>query len=191
MKKASLLLVVLVFGALPAFAQTSSTEFGVMFGGSKRISSRDQLPAGVEADEGFELDNSVLEVYYGIEIEPGAMFKVKAGRINTPISVQEVIAGVDTQVIVDNGNVDHISGLVEYRFSEAFGSTALFAGAGLYRSSADDVESATDYGVSFGVNGDFPLTRRYGIKVEGAYHWTALQYRPRYITATVGLRVAF
>jgi hypothetical protein len=193
MKKPLLSLVVLLLGALPALAQTSPNELGILFGGSKRIASRADLPAGTTVeDENFDLDNSVMEVYYGLEMEPGTMLKFKVGRIQTPISVREPLGGgAFEQVIYDDGEVDHIDALIEYRFSEAFGSTALFAGAGYYRASADGAESASDYGLSAGVNGDFPLTRAFGVKLEGAYHWTNLPYRPRYVTVTAGLRVAF
>ncbi len=39
--------------------------------------------------------------------------------------------------------------------------------------------------------GDFPLSRRYGVVVEGTYHWVNYHYRPRYLTLTGGLRITF
>jgi hypothetical protein len=90
-----------------------------------------------------------------------------------------------------DGEIQHIEANVEYRFSEPFGTTGLFAGIGFYRQSGDDSESTTNYGVNGGVNADFPLSRRYGIVVEGTYHWTSADFQSRYMTVAAGLRVSF
>ena len=191
MKKAAFIVVLLLVSALPAVAQTSSAEFGILFGGTHRIASRTDLPETVSVDEDWSFSKSSIDIYYGVEIEPGSMFKIKGGRIEAPVSFKEGPDDDPVQVVYDDGKVEHIEGVVEYRFSEAFGSTALFGGAGLYRHSAEGAESATGYGFNVGVNADFPLSRRYGIKLEGTYHWVSHDYRPRYITVSGGLRIAF
>ncbi|HWW62711.1 MAG TPA: hypothetical protein VN181_15155, partial [Thermoanaerobaculia bacterium] len=101
-----------------------------------------------------------------------------------PATANRVRADVD-------GEVEHVEGLVEYRFSEAFGSTGLYAGAGLYRSEANGQETRTDYGFLAGVTADFPLSRRYGVIADAGYHWTGGDFRARYVTAGVGLRFSF
>lgn len=192
MKKAAFLALLLAVPALPTFAQTTFAEFGITFGGTRRTGSNHELPDNVRAiDDRFSLENSSVEIYYGMQIEPGSMFKLKGGRMEVPVSFQEPTNGVPTQEVYDDGRVEHVSGVVEYRFSEAFGSTSLFAGAGLYRHSADGASSSTTHGFSGGVNADFPLSRRYGIKIEGTYHWVNHDYHPRYITIGAGLRVSF
>lgn len=193
MNKASVLLAFLLLGAVPAAAQTSMNEFGILFGGSRASSNRQN---GVRLDSGFELSNSSLDIYYGVELEPGTMFRIKAGRIETPVSFARTVDGVEgQQVVFDDGTVEHVEGLAEYRFSEAFGSTSLFAGVGLYRHRAEetggDEISSTNYGFSGGVNADFPLTRRYGVKLEATYHWVSHEFRPSYITVSAGLRLGF
>jgi hypothetical protein len=193
MKKALYLVLLLAVPALPSFAQTTFSEFGITLGGTRRTASNDELPDNAPSvDGGFSFENSSVEIYYGVEIEPGSMFKLKAGRMEAPVSFQEQNADGDLeQVVYNDGTVENVSGVVEYRFSEAFGSTSLFGGVGLYRHSADGARSSTNYGFSGGVNADFPLSRRYGIKVEGTYHWVSHEYRPRYITLGAGLRVSF
>ena len=192
MKKAAFLLLLLAVPALPSFAQTTFSEFGITFGGTRRTATNDELPANTPSvDNGFSLQNSSVEIYYGVELEPGSMFKLKAGRMDVPVSFREGPKGAEFQDVHADGRVENVSGVVEYRFSEAFGSTSLFGGVGLYRTSADGADSSTNYGFSGGINADFPLSRRYGIKVEGTYHWVSHEYRPRYITLGAGLRIAF
>src|SRR5206468_12558732 len=92
--------------------------------------------------------------------------------------------------VYDNGRIEHVEGILDYRFSEPFGSTGLFAGAGMYRATGGN-HTQTDFGLSFGVNGDFPIHPRFGVVVEGTYHMTRLETHTRFITATAGLRVSF
>ncbi len=185
MKKAAFLLAVFALAALPAAAQTS--EFGFLLGGSKRLND---LPGtqGRSSAKDFTFSNSVKEAFYCVQLEPDMMFKIKVGEITAPI----VTTNSDgARVDAGKGNIDHIDALVDYRFSEPFGSTGLFGGVGMYRQSVSGYQDETNVGLSAGVNGDFPLSRRYGIIVEGAYHWIHLSARPRYITLTGGLRISF
>ena len=192
MRRTAFLLAFFIIGTTPLAAQ--SNEFGVLFGGSKRsIDKGDPAPNSVLIDEGFTFENQSIELFYGFELDPGTMFKIKAGRIETPVAIKEQAPSgpdlVDVRRDVD-GEVQHIEGIVEYRFSEIFGGTGLFAGIGAYRHEAENT-STVDYGFTAGVNADFPLTRRYGIIVEGAYHWTKGDFEPRYLTVSGGLRIAF
>ncbi|HVR37921.1 MAG TPA: outer membrane beta-barrel protein [Thermoanaerobaculia bacterium] len=189
MKKLAFGIALLMFGAAPAFAQ--STEFGVLFGGSRRFVEGATPATGTSlTDDSFSFSDSTIDVYYAVETDPGTMFKIKAGRINTTVAFEEFEG--DTRVRRDvDGQVQHIEGVVEYRFSEAFGSTGLFAGVGLYRSEADNRDTTTDYGFTGGLTADFPLSRRYGIIAEAAYHWTRADFRARYVTVGAGLRFSF
>ena len=175
--------------AAPAFAQTS--EFGILVGGSKRLISHSDEAAGLGISDSWRFSNSVREAYYAVELDQGTRFKIKAGQITAPVALKVNDARTDVQ----KGKVEHIDGLIDYRFSEPFGSTGIFAGVGLYRQSANiagtgSVEE-TNYGFSGGVNGDFPATRHVGVIVEATYHWINYSYKPRYITLTGGLRYSF
>jgi len=121
-----------------------------------------------------------------VQLEPGTRFKIKVGTADTPTTF---ITGNGRENFT-NGRLEHLDGVIDYRFSEAYGSTGIFGGVGLYRQRGG-TNTETDFGLSAGVNGDFPLSPRYGIVVEGAYHWTHFAVKPRWITATAGLRIRF
>ena len=181
----TLLALTLALAALPAAAQVS--EFGILLGGSKRLISHTDEQQGLGVSDNFKFNNSVKEIYYSVILDDYSRFKIKLGEITAPAAFRADNARVD----VDKGKVDHVDALVDYRFSEPFGSTGLFAGLGLYRQTASGQQEETNYGFSGGVNGDFPLSRRYGVVVEGTYHWVNFHYRPRYLTLTGGLRISF
>ena len=194
------LLALSLLTAAPAFAQTS--EFGILLGGSKRLISHSDEAAGLGISDNFKFSNSVREIYYSVALEPGTKFRIKAGEITAPVAFQFNTVEGTVRRDAAKGKIEHIDGLIDYKFSESFGSTGLFAGVGLYRQSgtvADPTLAAgqksrqeeTNYGFSGGVNGDFPMSRRAGVIVEATYHWVNYKYKPRYITLTGGLRFSF
>jgi hypothetical protein len=208
MKKTACLLVFSLLAALPALAQSS--QFGFLLGGSKRLASEQDVDAGGGrgVNNNWQFGDSVKEVFYSIELEPGTMFKIKAGQITAPGAFRvHTTSGQNPQVTegrvdLQDTKTDHVDALIDYRFSEAFGSTGLFAGVGYHRAhgtfdaasgvvTEDRSASETNYGFSGGVNGDFPISKRYGVVAEATYHWVNYHYRPRYITLTAGLRISF
>ncbi len=213
MKKSALFLLFLLVAA-PALAQTGQ-QFGILLGGAKRLySGRDKLDAqdntaGVNETlpiDRFRLTHGAREAFYAVQVEPAVLFKVQAGQWNTDVGIVQSSKDHKTEAVIGDGKthlprsgtVQHVDGIVDYRFTEPFGSTGLFAGLGLYRWSAPgtsdavhDVPTETNYGYVFGVNGEFPLTRRYAFMVEGAYHWVNMSSPVRYVTVTGGIRVGF
>lgn len=192
MKKTLILAAVLFAGAAPLAAQSS--EFGVLYGGSSR-SVDEGVSEGPGLNDDFSFSRSAIDFYYGTELDPGTFFKIRAGRIETPIS----LANAEGNRVDAEGQVQHLDAAVEYRFSETFGSAGLFAGLGLYRqvpsggnTVPDSLDSSElDYGFLAGVNADFPMTRRYGIVLEAVHHWTRLPFNPRFLTASGGIRIRF
>jgi len=201
MRKSGFALAFLLLLAMPAMAQES--EFGLLIGGSKRLISRSDQAQGLGISDSFKFSNSVREVYYAVQLEPGTFFRIKGGQIDGPVAFQYTpVAGGKARTDVPKGHIEHIDALIDYRFSEPFGSTGLFAGAGLYRQRATLADLAvpvlqrgdqteTNYGLSGGVNGDFPITRRTGFIAELAYHWINYNYKVRYLTLSGGLRFQF
>ena len=191
MKRTSLLLALIVLIALPAVAQ--SNELGIVVGGSRRFVDGASKEDGVVFDDStFSLSNNSFDLYWGVQIEPDVYIKFKGGRIQGPVAVGYTIPGNDTLFRKDvEGEVQHVKTNVEYRFDEPYGSTGLFGGVGYYRQTASGFDATTNYGVNGGVNADFPLSRRYGIVLEGTYHWTNSHFQSRFMTAGVGLRVSF
>jgi hypothetical protein len=194
MKKIVLGLTLMILAA-PLFAQTS--QIGVAFGGSKRMFDSKEKNLRTDLNDGFDLDNSVREIWYGFQLEPDTVLKFKFGAITGPVG--EVLAapsGDPTGNALRRGRIEHYDVAVDYRFDEPFGSTGLFAAGGWYRQKSGLSDPTTqklesDYGFNVGVNGDFPLTRTYGVVVEGAYHWINFSYKPRFVTLTAGLRMKF
>lgn len=206
MKRAIFLSALMLTVAAPAFAQ--STEFGVLVGASRRfissgtgepIPGTDPVQRVPFLDNELSLSNSAVDLYWSMELEEDTRLKIKVGRLESPVAFE--IPNPD-QVQEDpnddvfrrdvQGEVQHASAVIEYRFDEPYGATSLFGGVGLYRQSGEgDVDSEIDYGFQFGVNADFPITRRYGAIVEATYHWSRGPFSPKYLTLTGGLRIAF
>jgi hypothetical protein len=200
MKRTLFLAALVVVSALPALAQ--SNEFGVIVGGSRRFVDADLAPGDNDyIESNFAFGNNSVELYWSMPIEPDLNLRFKGGRIKTQIAVPfedapDPRTGAEPGATVPNrldveGQVMHLETDVEYKFREPFGSSGLFAGLGFYRLSAPDEDSQTTWGAHVGVNADFPITRRYGFKLEAAYHWTAAEFEPRYMTVGGGLRVSF
>ncbi|HKR64052.1 MAG TPA: hypothetical protein VJZ00_09995 [Thermoanaerobaculia bacterium] len=192
MKRTSLFLALIVASALPALAQTTS-EFGVIASGSRRFIDGAPREEGVEfIESNFSFSKNAFDIYWKIPLEEDTAVKLRAGRIETPVAFAYEVAGNPNTFRADvNGEVQHIEAGVEYSFSEIFGSSGLFAGVGLYRQSGPGFDSTTNFGASFGVNADFPITRRYGIVVDGTYHWVRADFQPRFLTVGAGVRVSF
>lgn len=185
-----------------ATAMAQASEVGIMLGGSKRLISHTDEAAGLGISDNFKFGNSVREIYYSVSVEPGTKFKIKAGEIEGPVAFQFSTAAGNVRGDLKKGKIEHIDGLIDYRFSEVFGSTGIFAGIGLYRQKGNfndpsfpaalrGQQTETNYGFSGGVNADFPMTRRSGLVVEATYHWVNYHYKPRYITLSGGVRFSF
>jgi len=190
MRKTAFLLAISLISASSALAQT--TEFGALFGGSKRVIKHHEPAAGTELmNPGFSFSNSAVDLYYALQVDPGTMFKVQVGRIDSPIGIRETNAAGNVVRRDVDGEVQHVEGIIEYRFSEPMGSTGLFAGIGFYRQQATSFSSTTDYGFPVGVTADFPITRRYGFVTAATMHFTNADFHPRYLTISGGLRLGF
>ena len=125
-------------------------------------------------------------------MDEDVFLKLKAGRIETQVAEAYSVAGEDGTFRRDaEGEVQHADAVIEYRFAEPYGKTAIFGGVGLYRQSGDGIASSNNFGWSAGINTDFPLSRRYGVILEAAYHWTNAEFHPRYLTVGGGLRIGF
>jgi len=201
MRKTGFSLAFLLLFTVPAIAQTS--EFGLLIGGSKRLISHTDQARGLGISDSFKFSNSNREVYYAIQVDPGTWFRIKGGQIEGPVAFRyTTAAGTPARTDVPKGKIEHVNALIDYRFSEPFGSTGLFAGVGLYRQQAtlNDVaipvvqrgnQTETNYGFQGGVNGDFPMSRRTGFIAELAYHWINYNYKVRYVTLSGGVRFSF
>lgn len=198
MKRAILLSALMLAAALPLFGQ--SNEFGILVGGSRRfVSGGAAEPGRGLTDDELTLRNSAVDIYWSLNMQDDTRLKFKLGRIETPVAFEVANPAHDPQNPDDDffrrdvdGEVQHASALIEYRFDEPWGATGIFGGLGLYRQSAEgDLDSQSDYGFQLGFNADFPITRTYGGVLEATYHWSRGPFSPRYLTLTGGLRIGF
>jgi len=203
--KRTLFLLALVTGALPVFAQNSGNEFGFLVSGSRRfVDSSNARSLNGEDDwieSNFSFGNTSYELYWKIPIEPELNLVFKGGTIQSEIAIPYEEIDPDPEADpgtiatfrrdVADGAVHHIGTVIEYEFDEPFGSSGLFAGLGLYRLTAPGEDAQQTWGVHAGVNSDFPISRRYGVVLEGAYHWTKAEFNQRFMTVGAGLRVSF
>jgi len=171
--KNAFLLSLFLFTAPSLLAQSSG--FGFLIGGAQ------------PADNGisFRFRESVREVFYETEIDPGTLFKIKAGQTDLERDLDPGAPNLER-----DGRLDYIDGLIEYRFYESFGSTGLFAGPGIFRRRFGN-EEETNYGLAAGVNALFPVTRRFGLIAEVTYRWGNFETDRAIVTATGGLRISF
>lgn len=182
MKKPAFFLAILVLAALPAAAQNNS-EFGILFGGT-RLENK----VTNKGSNDFTFSNSAKEIYWGMQMEPQTWFRLKAGQLTVPILARDA---ANNRIDAGKGTIDHIDAIIDYRFSEPFGSTGIFGGVGMYRQRQSGSSDNTDAGLQIGVNADLPLSRHYGVILESAYHWMHFPENPRYITLSGGLRISF
>ena len=190
MKRPAFLLALILASALPAFAQ--SNQLGVIVGGSRRfIDSAPAQPGDVLLDSNFSFSNSSVDLFWAMNVDSDTAIKFKLGRIEGPIATESGTVGNATSRRDVEGEVQHLDLTTEYRFSEPFGTSAIFGGIGLYRQSASGIDSTNNFGLSVGVNADFPISRRYGVVMEGTYHWIQGDFHPRFLTVGAGVRVAF
>ena len=200
MRKPAFLLAILFIPATSAMAQTS--QIGFLIGGSKRLISRSDQAQGLGISDNFKFSNSNREIFYGVQLDPGTFFKIRAGQIEGPLAFQYNTGSGTARTDIKKGKVEHIDAVVDYRFSEPFGTTGIFAGLGLYRQSGTIIDTAvpteqrgnqaeTNYGLLGGINGDFPITKRTGFIAEVTYHWINYNFKVRYLTLSGGLRFSF
>ncbi|HUF18725.1 MAG TPA: hypothetical protein VMS12_11845 [Thermoanaerobaculia bacterium] len=171
-------LALVIFAALllPATLEAQKSAFGVQLG----------VVQSVDDDElDVEFDDTIAEIYIATELDSGTILKLKGGRFDTDEGLGFGAPGLES-----SGTVEYAAAVIEYRFYEVFGSTALFAGPGVYRQKFGTF-SETDWGGTIGVNGLFPITRRLGFTAEVGYHWANFESSRKFLTATGGLRVAF
>lgn len=195
MKRTIFLIALTLLGALPAVAQTN--EFGVLIGGSRRFVDAAKEEADVDfRDSTFSFSNNAFDIFWAVQIEPETYLKFRAGRLKNDIGIAyELPTGTNGKMETyrrdTDGEVQHLTANVEYRFSEPWGSTGLVGGLGFYRLSPEDEDSESSFGFNGGVTADFPLSRRYGVILDATYHFAGGELQQRFLTASAGLRVSF
>lgn len=164
--------------ALPASASAQDSftyRLGVLGG----------IGGSADADDNDELSQKALQLSFGMITNVRTLAVVRAGRIEFDEPIQG-LSGAELEYI-------NIAG--EYRFHQLYYDFGLFLGLGSYRLSGrlpggGDSESAL--GATFGVLGDFDLTRHLALTAEASAHYAFFDDRPNvYLTALGGLAIRF
>ena len=158
--------------AAPALAQDNTV--GLLIGTSEFL----------EDSISFDLGADVQEFWYSRDLEAGTVLRLKLGQADFEVEED------DSELLAGDYEVEYALALIEYRFHEVYGSTSLFFGPGVYRQQGVDQEES-NFGLSAGVSGDFPVTRRLGLVLEGAYHWVNFENEYEFLTIGGGVRVSF
>lgn len=174
MKTTFLTFLAVLLLATSAIAQDSA--FGIQLG-AVQSTNDDEIDV--------EFDDTIAEIFISTELDSGTILKLKAGRFDT-----EEGLGIGAPGLEDEGTIEYVAGIIEYRFYEVFGSTSIYAGPAVYRQEFGTFRE-TDWGGTVGVNGLFPITRRLGFMAEVGYHWANFDSSRTFLTATGGLRVGF
>lgn len=173
MTKYSTLIILFLLASVPATAQTS---IGLLLGGAQSIG---------EGDIDTDFSNSLKEVFVATELEPGTVLRIRGGQVDSEQGPQIGLPGVTRE-----GTFEYVDALIEYRFYETFGSSSIFAGPGIYRQKFGAFDE-TDFGLSGGVNGLFPVTRRLALTGEISYHWANFEETQEFLTVAGGVRFTF
>lgn len=158
----------------PVFAQTLGV--GALLGASRSM------------ENGFGIDDTETgtELFVSMKIEYLTELMLKVGKVDT---VNDQGLGNEEGLFPD-GDISYYDLVVAYRFYETYGSTALFAGPGLYRQKLGSFKE-NDYGFTAGVQGKFPITRRVAAIAEFSYHWAHFDQGREFMNAMGGFHFQF
>lgn len=164
------ILILIALITLPIIAQAQESSVGLLLGAAENASD------GVD----LNLKDAVIEAFYEVPLERGTSLRLMYGNVDTEVT---------TQGITSKGNVEYLDALISYEFDETYGSSS-FGGIGVYRQKGD-IGDESDYGYQVGVNGTFPVTRRFAFMAELAYHWANFEKSTSFLMATGGVRYKF
>jgi hypothetical protein len=161
---------------LPVCAHAQSSAIGVSVG------SGESLDDGLD----FSFGDTVVEIYYETTFGQGTSFRFQYGTFDTQAEV-----GEDPDLELLDASVEYINLIGQYEFDEVYGQSAIFGGLGLYRNEIDGFDDEKDWGLVLGVNGTFPVSRRFALTAEIAYHWANFDQNLSILVVSGGAKLRF
>jgi len=158
---------------LPICAHAQSSAIGVTVG------SGESLEDGLD----FEFGDTVVQLYYETSFGGGTSFRLQYGTFDTQVRPDEA-EPLDA-------SIEYVDLIGQYEFDEVYGQSALFAGLGLYRNDVEGLASEKDWGLVLGVNGTFPVSRRFALLGEIAYHWADFDQNLSILVVSGGVKIRF
>jgi hypothetical protein len=151
------------------------------------VSAAAGFGGSLDADPGDEITLGSYQIGGAIVTEPQTLVGVRYGRI-----------GFDDDQPLEtlfDADLTYLTLAGEYKFDETFYEGGMYVGVGGYRLEGVDAAGAsqddTSFGLAIGVTGEFPITRRFGVVVEFAGHYTDLDVAQFFATGQAGLAVHF
>jgi hypothetical protein len=170
------ILAALLLVLVPVCASAQSSAIGVSVG------SGESLEDGLN----FEFGDTIVQLYYETTFGVGTTFRVQYGTFDTEVELQG-----ETELQTFDSTVEFVNLIGQYEFDEVYGQSALFAGLGLYRNEVEGLDAEKDWGLVLGVNGTFPVTRRFALTAEIAYHWADFEQNLSVLVVSGGAKIRF
>lgn len=141
----------------------------------------------LDADPGDEITLGSYQLGAAMVTEPRTLVGVRYGRI--AFDADQPLEGLF------DADLTYLTLAGEYKFDHSFYEGGMYVGIGGYRLEGVDAfgagEDDTSFGLAVGVTGEFPITRRFGVLVEFAGHYTDLDRAQLFATGQAGLAVHF
>jgi hypothetical protein len=140
-----------------------------------------------DASPGNSYSNSSYQLNLAMVTEPKTLVGVRLGKIN--LDKQDLFGSLH------NAGLTYLTVAGEYRFTESYYESGLFLGLGAYRLSGTRADGRsqdqTSVGLTGGITGEIPITRRLGLLLEVAGHYVNLHEAKIYGTLHGGLTFHF
>jgi hypothetical protein len=151
------------------------------------VSASAGFGGSLDANPGDEITLGSYQFAAAIVTEPRTLVGVRVGRI-----------GFDDDEPLESlfdADLTYLTLAGEYKFDQTFYEGGMYVGVGGYRLEGVDAAGAaqddTSFGLAIGVTGEFPITRRLGVVVEFAGHYTDLDEAQLFATGLAGLALHF
>ena len=151
------------------------------------VSAAAGIGGSFDADPGDGFDHGTFQLGAALVTEPQTLVGVRYGEIGFG-------SGEPLESLFD-ADLSYLTLAGEYKFDQTFYEAGMYVGLGGYRLEGTDAGGAsqddTSFGLVVGVTGEFPITRRFGVVVEFAGHYTDLDEAQIFATGVGGVAVHF
>lgn len=136
---------------------------------------------GATEEDPFE--DPAVQLLFGYERGVRDFVVVRAGRLDLDSG---------DGVLDFQGDLEWLTVVSEYRLPEGFYISGLFLGLGYYQRGGNfGFEDDEAWGVTLGIDGEFPITERWSVLVELSGHWADLEGEQVFTMALGGVTFSF
>lgn len=135
------------------------------------------------AVDGDPFDHSAFEAQFGYKRDLRDLVMIRFGQLD--LSADDDLFAVD-------GELTWLTLSSEYRLPEEFYLSGVFVGLGYYQRRNDfGLGDDEGIGVTFGIDGEFAITDRFGFLVQLTGHWADIDGEQFWTTALGGVTFSF